>query len=94
MGTRANRGKVLIMAERTVEKGSDEWMAFMDLWDIYKKNGTPEDGEKNWHDLVWKYANDFMEKYKNIPQYPIFRNMVVGMIEGIDEMVYLQNEGK
>lgn len=74
------------MASRVVEKGSPEWMAFMDLWDIWKKVGTPENSEKYWHDLVWEHAAGYLEKYKNIPEFPVFKRMMVGMCEGLDEM--------
>ena len=86
MGTGQKHGGNITVASKTVEKGSPEWQAFMDIWDIYKQTAEPESDEKYWHDLVWEHANGYLEKYKNIPEYPIFRNMIIGMCNGLDEM--------
>ena len=62
MGTEQKYGGNTTVASRVVEKGSPEWMAFMDLWDIWKKVGTPENGEKYWHDLGGEHAAGYREK--------------------------------
>lgn len=92
LGMRHVHERGITLAQKTIEKGSSEWLAFMDIWDIYKKVGNPEEDAQYWHDLVWKHANGYLEKYKTIPEYPIFRNMIVGMCEGLDEMI--RNEGE
>lgn len=54
------------MAAQRFEKGSEEWLMFMDFWNICQKYWQPEAANSYWRDLV-ETANDFYEKYAKIP---------------------------
>ena len=54
------------MASAKFNKGSEEWMMFMDFYALSQKHWIPEDEHSFW-DIVISDTNDFVEKYKSIP---------------------------
>lgn len=54
------------MAGQRFEKGSEEWLMFMELWQLCQKYWNPESNDAYWQELV-ESANEFYEKFANIP---------------------------
>lgn len=52
------------MASAKFGKGSEEWMLFMDFWNLCQKYWIPEEKDEWWEDLI-KSECDFCEKYGN-----------------------------
>ena len=53
------------MAEVKFSKGSEEWLMFMDYWNLCQKHWQVEDSDSYWEQLV-NDTNRFYEKYKSI----------------------------
>lgn len=53
------------MAEVKFSKGSEEWMMFMEYWNLCQKYWKIEKDDNYWDSLV-KETNSFYEKYKSI----------------------------
>lgn len=53
------------MASVKFNKGSEEWLMFMDFWNLCQKHWKPENNDKYWEQLT-DDANEFYEKYKEI----------------------------
>ena len=54
------------MASAKFNKGSEEWMMFMDFYALSQKHWIPEDEHSFWESVI-SDTNDFVEKYKSIP---------------------------
>lgn len=54
------------MAEVKFDKGSEEWMMFVEYWQMCQKFWKPEDSDKYWQELI-NAINEFYEKFKHIP---------------------------
>lgn len=54
------------MAAQRFEKGSEEWLMFMDFWNLCQKFYVPEASDNYWQELV-NSVNDFYEKFAKIP---------------------------
>ena len=53
------------MASKKFAKGSDEWMMFMDFWNLCQKFWISEDTDEYYEQLI-KENNFFYEKYKHL----------------------------
>ena len=53
------------MASKKFAKGSDEWMMFMDFWNLCQKFWISEDADEYYEQLI-KENNFFYEKYKRL----------------------------
>lgn len=53
------------MAAVKFNKGSEEWMMFMDYWNICQKYWIPNNSDEYWQELM-EDINIFMEKYREI----------------------------
>lgn len=62
-------------------KGSEEWLMFMDFWNLCQLFWKPETSEKYWDDLMNK-SNQFCEKYKEIK---LSRGMAKEFISYVEE---------
>lgn len=51
------------MASKRFEKGSEEWLLFMDFWKICQQFWEPEDNDEYWEQVI-DATNKFFEKYK------------------------------
>lgn len=54
------------MAAQRFEKGSEEWLMFMDFWNLCQKFYVPETSDSYWQELV-NSVNNFYEKFAKIP---------------------------
>ena len=54
------------MAEVKFSKGSEEWLMFMDYWNLCQKCWEVENSDKYWQDLIGA-IDYFVDKYKSIP---------------------------
>lgn len=52
------------MAEKKIEKGSDEWQFFQDFWKFRQKYYIP-DNEEDWIVEMMNAGEMIIEKYKN-----------------------------
>ena len=52
------------MAKKNFGKGTEEWMMFVEFWEMCKSFWIPEDTDEYWNELVQK-SNEFAEKYKD-----------------------------
>lgn len=50
------------MSEKRFPKGSEEWMMFMDYWQLCQKYWDPEESDEYWENVI-KDTNAFCEKY-------------------------------
>ena len=69
------------MAGVKFNKGSEEWLMFMDFWNLCQSFWNPETSEKYLDDLMNK-ANEFCEKYKDIK---LARGMAKEFVSYIEE---------
>lgn len=54
------------MASVKFGKGTEEWLMFMDFWNLCQKHWQVEETEKYWNSILAD-ASAFSEKYKSIP---------------------------
>lgn len=54
------------MSEKKFLKGSDEWLMFMDFWNLCQKFWIPENNDKYFDEFVQEQAV-FCEKYHHFP---------------------------
>ena len=69
------------MAAVKFDKGSEEWMMFMDFWKLCQKHWEPEDNDRYWDNLI-KDCDDFFKKYKEIP---MSRNLACALSESLEK---------
>lgn len=53
------------MASAKIEKGSEEWLVFMDYWKFIQKYYAPDNND-SWWDEVVKTGEKLIEKYKGM----------------------------
>lgn len=69
------------MASEKFEKGSEEWMMFLDFWNLCQKYWIVENTDEYWDSLV-NSAREFYEKYKNIH---LSENLAIALLNSQDE---------
>lgn len=69
------------MAAQRFEKGSEEWLMFMNLWQLCQKYWVPEKEDKYWQELI-ESVNEFYEKFANIP---LAKKMALAFCSAQDE---------
>ena len=70
------------MAAVRFSKGSEEWLLFMDFWQLCQKHWKVELTDKYWEKLI-DDANTFYEKYKEIP---LARRMINAFLNTQEEI--------
>lgn len=71
------------MAAVKFSKGSDEWLMFMDFWNLCQKYWKVEFTDEYWEQLIRKDATDFEKKYKSIP---LARHMIMAFLNTQEEI--------
>jgi hypothetical protein len=71
------------MASAKFNKGSEEWLMFMDFWNLCQKHWQVENKDKYWEQLT-NDANEFYEKYKEIT---LCRKLTMAFVD-TQEVVY------
>ena len=71
------------MAEKKLEKGSEEWQFFQDLWKFRQKYYIP-DNEEDWIVEMMHAGEEIIEKYKNTDFAKFAQNLVFGHFEDIE----------
>lgn len=51
--------------QRKIEKGSEEWSTFTDVWALYQEIGGVEDGDGYWEEAVRK-VDEYMAKHDSV----------------------------
>ena len=69
------------MASVKFDKGSEEWLMFMDYWNLCQKYWQVESNEEYW-DKVIEEGNIFCEKYKFTP---LSNKLIFAFIEKLEE---------
>lgn len=54
------------MASVKFGKGTEEWLMFMDFWNLCQKHWQVEETDEYWDNIIAD-ASEFSEKYKSIP---------------------------
>jgi hypothetical protein len=65
------------MAEVKFGKGSEEWLMFMDYWNLCQKHWQVEHGDAYWEQLI-DDTNRFFEKYKSIE---LARHLTLALVD-------------
>lgn len=50
---------------KRIEKGSEEWSTFTDVWALYQEIGGVEDGDGYWEEAVRK-VDEYMAKHDSV----------------------------
>lgn len=53
------------MASKKFQKGFEEWLMFMDYWQLCQRFWEPEEQDEYWDDVA-KETNLFYEKYNHV----------------------------
>ena len=70
------------MAEKKFNKGTEEWMMFVDFWNICQKNWLVENSDSYWANIIAD-AHEFHDKYKDIP---LAKNMILSFVKTQEEL--------
>lgn len=74
------------MAKKDFGKGTEEWMMFVEFWQLCKDYWIPENEDSYWDELIQK-SNDFAEKYKDIINGDLAKNLVIAFCESRDKAI-------
>lgn len=69
------------MASADFKKGSEEYMMFMDFWNLCKRLWKPENREEYWQEVVTE-TGKFNEKYHT----PYSKHLALGIVNALDEV--------
>ncbi len=76
------------MAAVKFNKGSEQWMLFMDFWQLCQKHWKVEQTDKYWENVIAD-SNSFAEKYKSIP---LARNIALAFLNTQEEIYRREKE--
>lgn len=69
------------MAGARFEKGSEEWMMFMDFWQLCQKYWIPEKDDKYWDD----FAEELRLFDKKFSEIPMARHLAFAILNFMEE---------
>lgn len=69
------------MASAELKKGTEEYMMFLDFWNLCKRFWTPEQKDDYWKDLI-NETDKFYKKYHT----PYAKNFALGLVNALDEV--------
>lgn len=75
------------MAEFRFQKGTEEWLMFMDYWNLCQKHWVVEKADDYWEQLI-KDANEFIAKYDTIK---LAKNMALALVNTQEQILKEQN---
>lgn len=71
------------VASKRFEKGSEEWLLFMDFWKICQEFWQPEENDEYWEKVI-ETTSEFHKKYKT--NNDIFaRKIALAFVDTIEE---------
>lgn len=70
------------MASKKFSKGSEEWMMFMDFWNLCQKYWIVEDTDEYWESVI-RSANDFQKKYNHIL---LSRRLALAFVDSMEDV--------
>lgn len=70
------------MASKKFNKGSEEWMMFMDFWNLCQKYWIVEDTDEYWEGVI-RSANDFQKKYNHIL---LSRRLALAFVDALEDV--------
>lgn len=75
------------MAEFRFQKGTEEWLMFMDYWNLCQKHWVVEKVDDYWEQLI-KDANEFIAKYDTIK---LAKNLALALVNTQEQILKEQN---
>lgn len=75
------------MAEFRFQKGTEEWLMFMDYWNLCQKHWVVEKADDYWEQLI-KDANEFIAKYDTIK---LAKNLALALVNTQEQILKEQN---
>ena len=76
-----------VMAEQKFGKGTEEWLMFMDYWNLCQKHWVVEKVDDYWEQLI-KDANEFIAKYDTIK---LAKNLALALVNTQEQILKEQN---
>jgi len=67
--------------KKEIQKNSEEWKVFREVWDMYQRFAVPEDGENYWEELV-REVNRIEKEYKT----PLAKWLAYGVAKALNEI--------
>lgn len=78
------------MAEKKLEKGSDEWMFFQEYWKFRQKYYEADDEEK-WFENLQKEVDVIFKKYKDTSIKEYVKELLVAHMNDVDRRYRIKN---
>lgn len=75
------------MAEFKFQKGTEEWLMFMDYWNLCQRHWIVEKADDYWEQLI-RETNVFIAKYENIE---LAKNMALAFMNTQEQKLKEQN---
>ena len=75
------------MAEFRFQKGTEEWLMFMDYWNLCQRHWVVEKVDDYWEQLI-KDANEFIAKYDTIK---LAKNLALALVNTQEQILKEQN---
>lgn len=72
------------MASKKLQNGTEEWMMFVDFWQMCQEHWIAEDTDEYWDSLI-KKSNGFAEKYKDIISGDLSTKLAIAFCEAKDK---------
>lgn len=67
--------------KKEIQKGSDEWKSFTDVWQMFQNFAIPEEDDKYWEELV-KEVNRMEQTHET----PLAKWLAYGVAKALDEI--------
>lgn len=71
------------MAERKIERGSEEWQFFKEFWIFREKYHDPYGEQEGWYEELTRAGERIIEKYENTDFAKFARDLVFSHFEDI-----------
>lgn len=81
------------MAEKKIEKGSDEWLFFQEYFKFRTKYHDPDNNDA-WFDELKQVATELNNKYKNTDFSDYAEDMIMSHLNDIDRKYKKRGEKK
>ena len=75
------------MAGFKFQKGTEEWLMFMDYWNLCQRHWVVEKADDYWEQLIQE-ANAFIAKYENIE---LAKNLALALVNTQEQILKERN---
>ena len=79
------------MAEKKLEKGSEEWQLFTDFWK-FRQQYYEADNEEDWFEELRNSGEEIIEKYRNTELSKFAQSLVFSHFEDVEMRWKKKNE--